>query len=542
METPFGEIPDRYLPAMSMADRYEYLQGRMSRRRFVASLAGAGALLAAGPVLWKRPGYAATAPLSRHLTFGSDPAREMSVSWSTAEPVQNPTLALGLDTSYGRTVAAETRAVAGTATQYHHAWLTGLRPGTTYHYKVSHDGGASDDGTFRTAPGGAAPFSFTAFGDQGVSEGAQSITARIATLAPAFHIHAGDICYANNRGLGQPAELNMPDNNVWDVWLSQMTAVAAGAPWMTAVGNHEMEGGYGPQGYDGYLARFALPGGGPAGAPSVYAFRYGNVAVLSLDANDVSYEISANTGYSGGAQDAWLRSTLSGLRADPAIDFIVAQFHHCAYCTNAVHASDGGVRDHWQDLFDEFAVDLVVNGHNHSYERTHPVKGGAVTVDVPTGGVVKPAEQGTTYITAGGGGQVAYQASPYPLSYVTITGGLRVPEAAPWSSVRYLDLSFITVAVAPPGADGRTTMTIRAMKPDGAVVDSVTMERTRLGSGAAPQPAAAGAGVAGAGQERGGRLAATGGTPLAAAGVAAAVGAAALRAATTRGQRKTDDR
>jgi hypothetical protein len=531
VETPFGAIPDRFLPAMSMADQHDYLRARMPRRRFLQAAAAAGGLLVAGPVLWKRPGHAAEAPAARHLTFGADPRRAMHVSWSTTAPVQNAVLDVGLDNGYGLTVAAETRAVAGAATNYHHGHLTDLQPGTTYHYRVRHDGGASEDATFRTAPDGAAPFTFTAFGDQGVSAGAQSVTARVAAVAPAFHIHAGDICYANNRGLGQPAELNVPDNNVWDVWLSQMTTVATSAPWMTAVGNHEMEGGYGPQGYDGYLARFSLPGGGPVSV--VYAFRYGNVAVLSLDANDVSYEIAANTGYSGGAQDAWLRSTLQSLRSDPGIDFIVAQFHHCSYCTNAVHASDGGPRDHWQAAFDEFAVDVVVNGHNHSYERTHPLRAGVATADAPSGAVVRPAEQGTTYVTAGGGGQVAYQASPYPLSYVTITGGLRVPETASWSAVRYLDLSFIALDVTPPGADGRTTLALRAMKPDGAVVDSVTLERTRSAPIAAPS-----AGVAAAGAQQGGNLAATGGGTGVVAGLAAAGAAAAVRAA----QRKIADR
>lgn len=313
-----------------------------------------------------------------------------------------------------------------------------------------------------------------------------------------------------------------------------MTRVATTVPWMPAIGNHEMEGGYGPQGYDGYLARFVLPGNGPV--PGVHHFRYGNVAVLSLDANDVSYEIAANLGYTEGAQDVWLRATLQSLRADPTVDFIVAQFHHCAYCTNAVHGSEGGVRDPWQALFDEFAVDLVVNGHNHSYERTHPMRAGAVTANAPAGAVVRPPEQGTTYVTAGGGGQVAYQASPYPLSYVTITGGVRVPETAPWSAVRYLDLSFIALAVTPPGADGRTTMALRALDINGSVVDAVTLERTRaVASAAGGQPAV---GSAAAGRDvKGGRLAATGGAG-ATAGLVAAGGAALLRAA----QRKIDER
>ena len=540
MHTPFGDLPDRHLPAMSMADRHEYLRARMPRRRFLTGAAAAAGMLAAGPVLWNRPGFAATPPAGRHLTFGTDPTREMVVSWSTAGAVQRPLVRVGLDTGYGSTVAAETRTIADTPTHYHHARLTGLAPGTTYHYRVEHDGGAAADATFRTAPppSAARPFTFTAFGDQGVSAGAQAVTAQIAAVGPAFHVHAGDICYANNRGFGKPEEFNHPDNNVWDVWLAMMTSVGATTPWMPAVGNHEMEGGYGPQGYDGYLGRFTLPGGGPGGAPVVYAFRYGNVAVLSLDANDVSYEITANTGYTEGAQDAWLRTTLTGLRADPSIDFVVAQFHHCAYCTNAVHASDGAVRDHWEALFDEFAVDLVVNGHNHSYERTHPLRAGAATAEAPTGARVRPVEQGTTYITAGGGGQVAYQASPHPLSYVTVEGGLRVPETAEWSAARYLDLSFIAVDVTPAARGGVATMAVRALTPDGSVVDTVTLERQRAAAPAAPPGDGGRPQVAGAGAARQTGLPATGGTGTAVAAAVAAGAGLAARAA----QRKIAER
>ena len=59
-------------------------------------------------------------------------------------------------------------------------------------------------------------------------------------------------------------------------------------------------------------------GNGPANCPSVYSFSYGNVAVLSLDANDVSYEITANTGYSGGAQNGWAERQLATRGGDPA--------------------------------------------------------------------------------------------------------------------------------------------------------------------------------------------------------------------------------
>ena len=45
-----------------------------------------------------------------------------------------------------------------------------------------------------------------------------------------------------------------------------------------------------------------LPKTGPSACPSVYSFRYGNVGIISLDANELSWEIQGLLDYSGGAQ------------------------------------------------------------------------------------------------------------------------------------------------------------------------------------------------------------------------------------------------
>jgi hypothetical protein len=156
---------------------------------------------------------------------------------------------------------------------------------------------------------------------------------------------------------------------------------------------------------------------------------------------------------------------------------VVVAFHNCMYCSNAVHASDGGVRSRWEAIFDRYAVDLVVNGHNHSYERTHPLKGGSISAMVARGGVVTPATQGTTYITAGGGGQTGYPVNASPLSYVVQEGGLRVPELATWSAVSTEDYNVLVADVTPLAPGRKATMRLRAVRPDGSLIDEVTLER-----------------------------------------------------------------
>lgn len=84
------------------------------------SLLGAGAATpllgtdiaaAAAPAFVLTPGAAGAPPVTGlHLTFGSDPARQMIVSWITDSPVRNPRVLFGgLDTGFGACAQARTR-------------------------------------------------------------------------------------------------------------------------------------------------------------------------------------------------------------------------------------------------------------------------------------------------------------------------------------------------------------------------------------------------------------------------------------------------
>jgi 3',5'-cyclic AMP phosphodiesterase CpdA len=300
---------------------------------------------------------------------------------------------------------------------------------------------------------------------------------------------------------------------------------------MFATGNHDMEPLYGnteflgdspSHGYGGHAARLDLPRSGPKGCPSVYKFVYGNVGVISVDANDLSYEIQTNTGYSNGHQLRWLKETLTEWRTDrhvaPTIDFVVVFFHHCAYSTTTNHASDGGVRAALDPLFSQFQVDLVVQGHNHILERTDPIKNGHKTISAPDGSTITPATDGVTYICVGSGGRPRYAFRPAPSAAappppgVTPTGvqllgegqryrgynppgganstenntesvvnsyvwskdgtavnaagypaGTKVAEEVDWSQVRYDDYAFIAVDVVPAGVGKPTTFTVRTL-------------------------------------------------------------------------------
>ena len=67
-------------------------------------------------------------------------------------------------------------------------------------------------------------------------------------------------------------------------------------------------------------------------------------------------------------------ATISSI--DPtSIDWVVVQMHQCVMSSSSDNGCDKGIREIWKPLFDQYQVDLVVNGHDHDYERSQPVNG-----------------------------------------------------------------------------------------------------------------------------------------------------------------------
>ena len=518
---------------LSMAEQHELLSRPMSRRTILrGGLIGLGAaVLSPGLIACSKNGPARTglgtrtpsgpealfghhgAPGGRHLSFGPDPTTQMRVAWQVSSPVQEPFVRVGsTDEDLGSPIAAELRALPtnvpalGPAhTQYYvRAEINGLSPNTEYVYAVGHRGFSDAEWlkaavtTFRTAPGtahAASPFTFTAFGDQGTNEHGKAIMSLVASQRPAFHLLAGDISYADGTGRGDaPAPAEDPTHDAfnpfqWDRYLAQIDTVASSVPWMVAAGNHELEAAYSADGYGGLQERFFLPQNGPRMCPATYSFVYGNVGVVSLDANDLSFEIRPNLGYSGGKQTAWLSDVLASLRRNVRVDFIVVFFHHCAYCTSRTHGSEGGIRSEWVPIFDRYEVDLVINGHNHVYERTDPLRGDTVSRPAPPGSTIRPQSDGTTYLTVGAGGRdlgtfavkesfAGHEASVGEIrSQVWDGPGSLDHQDVSWSQTRYAGFSMVAVDVKPAPAGQLSRMTVKGLVQNGGEIDRVELQR-----------------------------------------------------------------
>jgi hypothetical protein len=124
----------------------------------------------------------------------------------------------------------------------------------------------------------------------------------------------------------------------------------------------------------------------------------------------------------------------------------------------------------------------VISGHNHCYERTLPLRDGAITAHSTqaTGGEPQTtdSELGTTYITAGGGGQVVAPGF-YPAG-LTRVATLHADdlEPAPWAASDRADYGTLCADVVPSTTHDAPTLRLRAYNTAGAVVDEVTLTRS----------------------------------------------------------------
>lgn len=318
------------------------------------------------------------------LTFAGDPATSQAVTWRT-------------DASVGRAIAqiapadhgpkfvedAETIEAATSPlttdlgdAKFHTAVFEDLDPATKYAYRVGDGVNWSEWVHFTTASAGAEPFSFIYFGD--AQNDVKSLWSRVIRGAYSdepearFIVHAGDLI---NRG-DRDAE--------WGEWHYGGGWVNAMVPSVPSPGNHEYSrSDDGPRQLTAHWrAQFALPEHGPEGVEeSAYYVDYQGARIISLNSNEKHEE-----------QAAWLDEVL----ADNPNRWTVITYHHPMYSAGR-DRDNPRLRELWQPIFDKHGVDLVLQGHDHTYGRSGLLVGDE---NVATGASARDDEGGTVYVVS----------------------------------------------------------------------------------------------------------------------------------------------
>lgn len=240
------------------------------------------------------------------------------------------------------------------------ASLEGLTPATTYCYQLLADGRPATARTgFRTAPepGSTGPVTFVAVGDMGTGKSDQhAVFDQIRNVPFELLLALGDNAYES----GTLDEFEM---HLFDVYGPVFRSV----PVFPISGNHE----YHTRDAAPFREVFVLPeNGGEQGRERWYSFDWGPIHFVALD-----------TEKTGAAQAAWLEQDL----AANTLPWIIILAHRPPY-SSGKHGSHVAFRHRYGEILERYNVQLVLSGHEHSYERTRSING-------------------TTYVVSGGGGR-----------------------------------------------------------------------------------------------------------------------------------------
>ncbi len=301
----------------------------------------------------------------------------------------------------------------------HDATISGLSAGTCYSYTLAAD--ASLKGRFCTARPSGASFKLQAIGDTNPGLGATpKLLAAVANENYDQTLHAGDIQYYAS-GL-----------ETWVTWWQLMSPMLAAGAFLPAVGNHEYEKDdefpiyylrfFDKAGFDGKDGYFRAHSGG------VWFFFWNTE--LGDDATQL----------------AWLGAQLADAAQQPGYRFSIFTLHK-PMLTCGDMSQNVGLRAELQPLFEQYHVDLVLQGHMHGYER----------FEVPN--QTSDAGGTTTYLTIGGGGGAL--------------GNVDENISRPTCSMRVTSGAFdqTTILEIAPG-----TLKVRCIDEDGKERDSFTRQ------------------------------------------------------------------
>ncbi|KAG2423817.1 hypothetical protein HXX76_014977 [Chlamydomonas incerta] len=378
------------------------------------------------------------APWGVHLTGPYPDGRTYLVSWFTGAPaigasVTQPDLS-GMKTSAAvrkagsKSWAKHSGSVINYMRKYtdptlvngtyvspaiHHVVLKRLDPNTFYYYQIADASGKlMGEYRFKTLPATGSksvyPLRVGLIADIGQTVNSSDTRDHLMAHKPQVVIMVGDNTYADNYGALDPNSRDGKGTNQqrWDTYQQLWQPLYSTVPILNCAANHELETSGIPAvvnytttsfafpanyPFQSYSARFPVPGTtsnfGDITQNLYYSTIIGGKVKLITMNNYVPF-------HKGTPQYEWAMKEFASVDRKKT-PWLFVQFHAPPYHTYYVHYKEMDCfMSIWEDVFYEYGVDLVLNGHVHAYERTHPMY------------KYQPDTCGPIYITIGDGGNV----------------------------------------------------------------------------------------------------------------------------------------
>ena len=267
---------------------------------------------------------------------------------------------------------------------FHMATMTDLIPGEEVTYRVGSGDSWSDEYTFTPIDPNLKHFEWISIADHGDSSEGMDVSEAIISDSEARLVTiSGDISYADG------------EQSAWDDWFNVQQDSMTVIPWITGVGNHENEPGYG---FTPYEHRFDSDG-----QIESEVFWYSRI-IPGVHMIFMSTEHDYDP---GSVQYSWLEQELQSVDRSKT-PFVIVYGHSPMYSSNSYHGSEVELRTAVEQLYVDHGVDFVIAGHDHFYERTWPVSA-EIVMDTGNGFDRFARGEAPIHLVIGMAGRSAYE-------------------------------------------------------------------------------------------------------------------------------------
>jgi hypothetical protein len=299
-----------------------------------------------------------------------------------------------------------------------HAILDNLDENTAYSYRVGGDGAWSTTYAFKTRKFDG-NFDFLFFGDPQIGSSG-NVPKDQAGWADTLQVALAANPEAELLVSGGDQVETAGVETQWNAFLAPDGLRTV--PWVATIGNHDV----GSRAYEQHLwtpntdrsASLYRSGNRTNMSGGDYWFMYKNVLFIDLNSN--AYSTSGQAGVD--ADEAHIGFITNVVQQHAAeAKYTVLVYHHSIY-SPANHANDGDNQERRRDFpaaFSRLGVDLVLQGHDHSYSRSYLIDSGvkANAAEKPGATSVFQGPGGVIYVT----GNSASGSKYYDLSDPDIT-------------------------------------------------------------------------------------------------------------------------
>jgi Calcineurin-like phosphoesterase len=296
------------------------------------------------------------------------------------------------------------------------------------------------------AYGSLSDFNFAAAGDWGCKSRTVDTVNNIVNKNPELVLGLGDFSYEHTA----------------DCWFGIIAPLDD--KMKITIGNHDDET---TALLNQYMSHFNL-------TKQFYSFNYQNVhfTVISTELirnNSEGIELTRNESEAN-EQYEFVNADLASAASDPNIDWIVVYYHKEAYTSpyitsvkeEEIRTALNRLRDAYHPLFEKYDVDLVLQAHNHNYERSYPIKYNNANSSVP---IITDANtnnnysnpEGQIFVTVGTGGRGSY--------------GFLAKE--PYMVTQYVGYGFLNIDVIDKGQTFNATF----YSNDGSIKDQFSIKK-----------------------------------------------------------------